>query len=135
MRGLTQKQALFVSEYLKDLNATQAAIRAGYSPKRADAIGYENLRKPEIASAIAEQQAAREVRTLITTDKILSDIEAIKQDAMQPIFDKDGNKVMADRAAALKACELQGRHNGAWNDKMAMDVKGQLNIISEFPDA
>lgn len=133
--SLTPKQAMFVAEYLKDLNATQAAIRAGYSGKTAEQQAYQLLQKTSVKEAIAEQQKARETRTLITTDKILADIEAIKQDAMQPIFDKDGNKVMADRAAALKACELQGRHNGAWIDKMAMDVKGTLNIISEFPDA
>ena len=133
--SLTPKQSAFVMEYLKDLNATQAAIRAGYSAKRADAIGYENLRKPEIATAIAEQQSARESRTLITVDKILSDIEKIKLDAMQTIYDKDGNAVMCDRASALKACELQGKHHGAWTDKISAEVKGSLSIISEFPDA
>lgn len=49
---LTPKQERFVDEYLIDLNATQAAIRAGYAPKRADAIGSENLRKPVVAEAV-----------------------------------------------------------------------------------
>jgi phage terminase small subunit len=56
--GLTPKQARFVAEYLVDLNATQAAIRAGYSKKVAAQQGHENLMKPEIAAAIAEGQTA-----------------------------------------------------------------------------
>lgn len=68
------EQARFVDEYLVDLNATQAAIRAGYSPKRADAIGHENLRKPEIAAAIEERMKAREKRTEITQDRVLTEL-------------------------------------------------------------
>lgn len=59
-RPLTPKQQRFVAEYLIDLNAAQAAIRAGYSARRSDAIGHENLRKPEVAAAI---QAAMEKRS------------------------------------------------------------------------
>lgn len=54
---LTDKQQKFVAEYLVDLNATQAAIRSGYSVKTAEKIGSENLRKPEIAAAIASGKA------------------------------------------------------------------------------
>jgi len=71
---LTPKQEAFVAEYLVDLSATQAAIRAGYSPKRADAIGYENLRKPEIAAAIAAAQAERAERVEVTADRILREL-------------------------------------------------------------
>ena len=56
---MTPKQQAFVAEYLIDLNATQAAIRAGYSEDTARAIGCENLTKPNIAEAIAEAQAKR----------------------------------------------------------------------------
>jgi len=56
---MTPKQQAFVNEYLIDLNATQAAIRAGYSEDTARAIGCENLTKPNIAEAIAEAQAKR----------------------------------------------------------------------------
>ena len=56
--ALTGKQQLFVEEYLIDLNATQAAIRAGYSVNTAEAIGFENLRKPKIAQAIAERMGS-----------------------------------------------------------------------------
>lgn len=57
--GLEPRQILFVEEYLVDLNATQAAIRAGYSPKGAKQSGYLNLRKPAIAKAIADYMAER----------------------------------------------------------------------------
>jgi phage terminase small subunit len=61
--ALTPKQEIFVLEYLKDLNATQAAIRAGYSAKTAEVIGYENLRKPQIAAAIDAAQKERAEET------------------------------------------------------------------------
>ena len=66
---LTEKQQRFVDEYLIDLNATQAAIRAGYSVKTADAIGCENLTKPNIQQAIAEHMAERSRRTGVNQDK------------------------------------------------------------------
>lgn len=58
--ALTDKQAKFVEEYLVDFNATQAAIRAGYSEKTAYSIGWENLRKPEIIEAIREKAMSAE---------------------------------------------------------------------------
>lgn len=69
--GLTPKQASFVAEYLIDLNATQAAIRAGYSVKTAQEIGAENLSKPIIASAITKAREQRSERTEITQDRVL----------------------------------------------------------------
>ncbi|WP_275289167.1 terminase small subunit [Halomonas elongata] len=68
---LTARQSRFVDEYLKDLSATQAAIRAGYSKKTAGRTGHENLKKPEIASAIQERMNDRSKRTQITADKVL----------------------------------------------------------------
>lgn len=72
--ALNAKQRRFVDEYLIDLNATQAAIRAGYSTKRADAIGYENLRKPEIQAVITERMDDRSKRTEITQDRVLQEL-------------------------------------------------------------
>lgn len=65
------KQARFVEEYLCDLNATQAAIHAGYSERTAKNIGYEQLQKPEVVEAIAAAQAARSERTRIDADWVL----------------------------------------------------------------
>lgn len=120
MATLTEKQRAFVSEYLIDLNATQAAIRAGYSAKTARQIGEENMSKPDIRAALADAMKAREERTEITQDKVISDIEMIKQDAMQRIADKEGNLVMANHSAALKAAELQGKHLGMFKERVEM---------------
>lgn len=75
--SLTAKQQRFVDEYLVDLNATQAAIRAGYSEKTAEVIGYENLRKPQIAIAIEQRMKDRERRTEITQDRVLRELAKI----------------------------------------------------------
>lgn len=69
--GLTAPQRSFVAEYLKDNNATQAAIRAGYSKKTAEQIGYQLLQKTSVAQAIAQQQKASIVRTLGSADVVL----------------------------------------------------------------
>jgi phage terminase small subunit len=72
--SLTPKQAAFVREYLVDLNATQAAIRAGYSAKTAASIGEENLRKPDIKAAIAVAMAERAKRTEVTADRVVQEL-------------------------------------------------------------
>ena len=77
LSGLTPKQQRFVDEYLIDLNATQAAIRAGYREKAAYATGAENLRKPLIAAALTEAMKAREARTEITQDRVLDELAKI----------------------------------------------------------
>jgi len=77
MPDLTPKQARFVEEFLIDLNATQAAIRAGYSKKTASEQGYDNLRKPQIAEAVAEAQVERSERTKITVDNVLRELALI----------------------------------------------------------
>lgn len=77
MAELTSKQLLFVQEYLIDLNATQAAIRAGYSEDTAGQIGYENLKKPEIEAAISAAMKEREERTKITQDMVVKELAKI----------------------------------------------------------
>ena len=74
---MTNKQQLFVDEYLIDLNATQAAIRAGYSQKTAQEIGSENLSKPIIAKAVGKAFRARSHRTEITQDMVMQELVAI----------------------------------------------------------
>lgn len=75
--SLTPKQERFVDEYLTDLNATQAAIRAGYSEKTAYSIGEENLKKPEIAARIEKRRAAQIKRTEITADRVVMELARI----------------------------------------------------------
>jgi len=120
---MTPKQAAFVDEYLIDLNATQAAIRAGYSAKTAGWIGNQQLAKTHISAEIAKRMEDRSKRTEITQDRVLTDIELIKQDAMRKVYDKNGNEAMINHTSALKACELQGRHLQMWNDKVALTIE------------
>ena len=75
--ALTKKQKLFVEEYLIDLNATQAAIRAGYSSDTAKEIGCENLTKPNIRNAIDKALAERSRRTGINQDRVLMELARI----------------------------------------------------------
>ena len=77
MAKLTEKQQRFVDEYLIDLNATQAAIRAGYSVKRASEIGYQLLQKTTVQQAISEKMAERSKRTGINQDRILMELARI----------------------------------------------------------
>lgn len=74
MAKLTDKQKQFVNEYIVDLNATQAAIRAGYSQRTADRIGPELLGKTCVANAIQEAQQRREKRTEITADRVVKEL-------------------------------------------------------------
>lgn len=74
---LTAKQKRFVNEYLIDLNATQAAIRAGYSLQRASEIGYQQLQKTTVQNEIDKRMKDREKRTEITQDKVLKEIAII----------------------------------------------------------
>ncbi len=130
---MTPKQERFVAEYLTDLNATQAAIRAGYSEKTAYSIGQENLKKPEVAEAVIAAQAERSKRTEVTQDYVLATItetiERCKQ--AQPVKYRNGNPVMIDTpdgeiapaykfdaAAVLKGAELLGRHLAMFTDKL-----------------
>ena len=91
MANLTPKQQRFVEEYLIDLNATQAAIRAGYSEKTAKEIGSENLTKPNIAKAIQEAQSKRTEEAKIDSAYVLKRLVEIDQMDVLDIMDDDGN--------------------------------------------
>jgi phage terminase small subunit len=75
--GLTPKQQRFVEEYLVDFNATQAALRAGYSAKSATAIGAENLTKPEVRSAVRAALKERSRRAAITKEMLVRELALI----------------------------------------------------------
>lgn len=107
-KPLTPKQTLFVQEYLVDLNATQAAIRAGYSKNTAKAIGAENLTKPDIADAVQKAMGARSERVVITQDSVLKNIEALRVKAESE----------CQLAVAARCLELQGKHVGLFKDNI-----------------
>lgn len=106
--ALTNKQAAFVREYLVDLNATQAAIRAGYSETSAHSIGHENLSKPEISSAIQKAFEERAERIEVTQDEVL---EGLLTEARRT---GDG----ASHSARVSAWSWAGRHLGMFTDKV-----------------
>lgn len=155
--ALTARQRRFVDEYLVDLNATQAAIRAGYSPKTAGAIGAENLSKPEIADAIADAKAKRSERTEITIDRVLKELAAIgfanagdyfewgpegitlrskddltreQQSAVSEVSEtvtKAGSTVRVKLHDKVSALEKIGRHLGAF------DARIQVGLAPDDP--
>jgi phage terminase small subunit len=129
MRELTPKQRAFVAEYLIDLNATQAALRSGYSPKTAHVIGHENLKKPEIAAAIAEAMAAREKRTHITQDRVLQELARLAFSDIRKAFNADGTlkapqELDDDIAAALAGIDTTTeRTRGGEDDPASLSTK------------
>lgn len=88
---LTAKQEAFVSEYLIDLNATQAAIRAGYSARTAEWQGPQLLRKTHVAAEIAAAKAQRSERTKIDADWVLNTLAAEKTADLADLYDDTGN--------------------------------------------
>lgn len=149
---MTKKQKLFIEEYLIDLNATQAAIRAGYSPDTAYSIGQENLKKPEIKARIDKAMAERSRRTGVSADRVIMELAkiafvnatsvidpetatvkdtALPEDtaAIQSVkvktFGEDGLEREIKMADKLKALELLGKHLGMFKDKV--EVSGNLN--------
>lgn len=119
--ALTAKQRQFVSEYLIDLNATQAAVRAGYSVNRADAMGHENLRKPEIAQAVQEAMKARSDRTEVTADRVLAEYAKLAFLDPRRFYTTTGGLIPvhdlpADVAAALSGMEVTVERAGKDED-------------------
>ena len=154
---MTKKQKRFVEEYLIDLNATQAAIRAGYSPDTAQQIGSENLSKLVIQKEIAKAMAERSKRTGVNQDRVVLELAKIAFVKMTDIVDEHGkikdNASEDDLACIesikykesesetgssverevkispkLKALELLGKHLGMWNDKLDVNITQPIVI-------
>ena len=113
---MTPKQQRFVEEYLVDLNATQAAIRSGYSPRTAKAIGHENLTKPDVSTAIAEAQFQRSMRTEITADWVVKELVSTYQEA----------RTLKHLPAANQSLQLLARHLGMFTDRIEVtDIRAR----------
>ena len=125
----TTKQQRFVDEYLVDLNATQAAIRAGYSAKRANAIGYDLLTKTDIQAAIRSAQTEIKEKAQITTVEVLKNLSRISKAA-------EGAK---QYGPAIRGQELIGKHIGMFVEKIEHTGRGggplKVDITVRFIEA
>ncbi len=160
--ALTKKQKIFCDEYLIDLNATQAAIRAGYSVESAGSIGNENLKKPEIRACIEKAMAERSKRTGINADRVLrelariafvnaadvinfdnatiaegaseDDTAAIASVKVKTIPTADGEGVEREIRLAdkIKALELCGKHLGMFKDDPESNVPVTVVINYDY---
>lgn len=145
MAKLTPKQERFCEEYLIDLNATQAAIRAGYSANTANRIASELLSKLDIQNRIAELKAERSKRTEITQDRVVKELAAMAfakatdyaQIVGNMVFIKSTTELTPEQQAGIvgikqtqagievkldktRALEMLGRHLGMFNDKLEL---------------
>ena len=148
---MTDKQERFVEEYLIDLNATQAYIRAGYSPKSANTHAYRILAKPGIRAAIDEAIAERSRRTGINQDRVIRELAKVAFLDLTDVVDLDSGAIREDASREdtaciasvkvktsttkggvsservvklcdkLKALELLGRHLGMFSDRLKAD--------------
>ena len=126
---LRPKQQRFVEEYLIDLNATQAVIRAGYKAKNADVTGAQLLGNLRIQAAIQELQVKRSERTEITQDWVLSTLKKNVTRAMQeePVRDREGNNIGEYRwegSVVNRGLELIGKHLGMFGGNDTITVGG-----------
>ena len=119
MANLTPKQQRFVEEYLIDLNATQSAIRAGYSEKTAQEIGSENLSKPMVAKAIAEAQEKLSNKAQVT-------VEMVVQGLLNEAKDLSDGSTQSARVAAWAHL---GKHLGMFKDKLEHDISDPLKEL------
>lgn len=161
MAKLTAKQKRFVEEYLIDLNATQAYIRAGY--KNYDSAGVEankTLNNPKIRQAVDEAMAERSRRTGINQDRILQEIAKLALVNIDDVVDLQTARIKPEATKEDLACiqsikikptefgeereikfydkkgslELAGRHLGMFKDKVDLDVDMELNISIDYGD-
>ena len=160
MAKLTIKKQCFVNEYLIDLNATQAAIRAGYSAKTADQQGSRMLANVKVQQEISEAMAKRSRRTGVNQDRVVLELAKIAFVKMTDVVDSDGairedatdddlaciESIKVKRsdtdtgsseerevkvASKLKALELLGKHLGMWNDKLDVNITQPIVISGE----
>ena len=133
---MTPKQTRFVAEYLIDLNASEAAIRAGYSRKTARSIGSELLTNPDISAALAEKQAKQLARADLTAARVLEEMRRLAFFDIADFFDVDGNlkpvtDIPVEARAAIAGLEIaranldpkDGKKSEEWLHKIKLAPK------------
>ena len=158
---LTAKQRRFCDEYLTDMNAAQAAIRAGYSKKTAKQIGQENLTKPDLQKYIAERMKQKESELIADQDEVLRYLTAVMRREMKESVvvtlneknsfyapDETGTmrkqtvekevprviQIPARLSDANRAAEMLGKAHGIFTDRVEVDADMELNITIDYGD-
>lgn len=142
-KKMTAKQKRFCDEYLIDLNATQAAIRAGYSKKTATVIGNENLRKPYIKEYIDERMNQKEKDLIADQDEVLRYLTSVLRGESQSevvVIESTGDfmsqartmQKAPDEKERLKAAELIGKRYRLFTDKM--EVASAIPVVISGAD-
>ena len=135
---MTKKQQRFCDEYLVDCNATQAAIRAGYSEKTAYSIGVENLKKPELKNYIEQRLQDMQDKTVASAEEVIQYLTSVlrgQSSAEIVVVEGTGDgcseartvQKAPDEKERLKAAELLGKRYGIFTDKMSLD--GAIPVI------
>lgn len=131
---MTPKQALFVAEYRKDLNATQAAIRAGYSKKGAGQTAEKLLKNAEIAEAVAEKTQQQLDKADLTANRVLEELRRLSFADIRGLFDAEGNlkplhELTAEQAACIAGFEVIKKNAEAGDGKT--DVVHKVRVIDK----
>ena len=145
MAKLTAKQQRFCDEYLVDLNATQAAIRAGYSAKTARSIGQENLTKPAVQEYVDKRMAEKQASLIADQDEVMRYLTSVLRGESQServVVESIGDfltearrmKKAPDEKERLKAAELLGKAHMLFTDKVQQEVDMDLNITVDYGD-
>ena len=162
MAGLTNRQQLFIDEYMIDRNATQAAIRAGYSAKNADKIGPELLGKTRVKQAIEEAIAIQSRRTGITADRVLQEIAKLAFINPTDVIDMDEATIRGeanrDDTAAIQSVRVKriptdcgdiverevkvynkldalkslGQHLGMFKNEIDLSLNAKITIVDDI---
>lgn len=160
MAKLTAKQQRFCDEYLIDLNATQAAIRAGYSPKTAEQTASRLLTIVKVSDEIAREMAERSKRTGINQDRVVQELAKLAFVNIADVVDLDSATVKETATGEDLACiqsvkikpsefgtereiklydkkaslELLGKHLGMFKDKLEVEADMDLNVTVDYGD-
>lgn len=156
--ALTLKQKMFIDEYLVDLNATQAAIRAGYSPKTAKDIASQNLAKLNVRIEIDKRMAERSKRVGMNADRVLQELGKLAFVKIEDVIDFETGRIKptatSDDLAAIQSIkikpgeygtereikfydkkatlELLGKHLGLWTDKQEIEHTGSVQFVDDI---
>ena len=142
---LTEKQKRFCDEYLIDLNATQAAIRAGYSNKTAYSIGIENLKKPVIQSYIDKRLKQLEDERIAKADEVLKYLtKGMRQELTEEVVVTEGIGDGCSEARVVtkkislkdsnKCAELLGKRYRLFTEKVEVDRVQQVQIVDDIDE-